>query len=370
MPTLHIFNPSHDEALAAATPYYTPSKAARLLAHDLAALPALWAEAGDYVLLPRADHALPAFAAARGIVGITPEALAALPAGGIAHIAPWGWDALLVARLQRLGIAPQLLPSVEQLAQWRTGSGRATAVDALKGMRAACEGTIGESYIYNVYSNAAERCKQWGGAVWKAPWSCSGRGVFLTGGVPSPAERARIEHILARQGTIVVEPHYNKVHDFALLFTLTAGEAARYEGLSCFSTQGGSAYNGNLVASEAALHECLPAALHGAIGCARRELLRDLPQRFPTYSGAVGVDMMSVIATDGTLRLHPLVEINLRRTMGFAALAARRLLKRGETARFVIRPRNDHATTPSALYHLTPSGTNMEAVLLRAETTS
>ena len=50
--TLHIFNPSHDEALAAHSPYYYPSKIARHLANEWGALPMLWALENDYQTRP------------------------------------------------------------------------------------------------------------------------------------------------------------------------------------------------------------------------------------------------------------------------------------------------------------------------------
>ena len=52
MSLLHIFNPSHDEALAANDPYYYPSVAARKLAETWGTLPMIWAEEGDAVLVP------------------------------------------------------------------------------------------------------------------------------------------------------------------------------------------------------------------------------------------------------------------------------------------------------------------------------
>ena len=48
--TLHIFNPGHDEALAAGTPYYTHTLAARTLCDALWRLPSVWAETGDMVV--------------------------------------------------------------------------------------------------------------------------------------------------------------------------------------------------------------------------------------------------------------------------------------------------------------------------------
>ena len=49
--TLHIFNPDHDLVLAAGNDHFTPPKAARDLYADLGFLPALWAKAGDLVLV-------------------------------------------------------------------------------------------------------------------------------------------------------------------------------------------------------------------------------------------------------------------------------------------------------------------------------
>ena len=48
---LHIFNPSHDEALGFGSPYYVPTKAAMLLARERCTLPELWAKPGDAILL-------------------------------------------------------------------------------------------------------------------------------------------------------------------------------------------------------------------------------------------------------------------------------------------------------------------------------
>ena len=39
----------------------------------------------------------------------------------------------------------------------------------------------------------------------------------------------------------------------------------------------------------------------------------------PVYTGYLGVDMMTCLAPDGTTRLHPFVEINLRMNMGVVA---------------------------------------------------
>ena len=51
--TLHLFNPSHDDALADGTPYYCSSEAARTLEARLWAMPSLWASRGDVIVRPK-----------------------------------------------------------------------------------------------------------------------------------------------------------------------------------------------------------------------------------------------------------------------------------------------------------------------------
>ena len=118
MSKLHLFNPSHDEALASNSPYYYPARAARILGNDLAVLPAWWADAGDIVLLPE-EKALPTTDfTQRGIRFAHPHDLRTL-ASEITAVCPWGWDPLLVHQLQRWGVDASLLPDANQLAHIR-----------------------------------------------------------------------------------------------------------------------------------------------------------------------------------------------------------------------------------------------------------
>ena len=97
----------------------------------------------------------------------------------------------------------------------------------------------------------------------------------------------------------------------------------RYLGLSLFLTKNG-AYKGNLLMPEEAKAESLERFVPGG-------LLRDVKEKICSesgilyknrYKGPFGVDMMIVKqAEGGGLLLHPCVEINLRRTMGHAALS-------------------------------------------------
>ena len=121
----------------------------------------------------------------------------------------------------------------------------------------------------------------------------------------------------------MVEPYYNKVKDFAMEFWAEADGTVSYRGLSLFTTVNG-AYSGNLLAPEALKEQLLAPYVGSDLLCkVRDEIVRRLNGRLRgAYCGPFGIDMMIVQGEQrqGFL-LHPCVEMNLRRTMGHAALA-------------------------------------------------
>ena len=108
--TLHLFNPSHDEALAFGAATYCPGSAARRMSELLWDLPRWWKEEGDEILRLPPDGSL------RGVK--SPDW------GRVERIMPWGWDAHIVRVLQRLG-APARLRSPFCLPRptWSAGAG-------------------------------------------------------------------------------------------------------------------------------------------------------------------------------------------------------------------------------------------------------
>ncbi len=356
--TLHVFNASHDEALASGSPYYYPTRTARLFETDLAALPAWWAAPGDAVLVPPGT-ALPADAP-EGVRPVTAEALLAGGWDAVGNIAPWGWDALLVHRLRRAGAPEALLPPPAALEAVRGLSSRSLAIALLPRLREALGTGVGESVWCTADDEVHRAVARYGRAVLKAPWSGSGRGVF-TATPESPAtvwQRAR--RIVNGQGGIAVEPLYDRSADFALEFLSRGREGVSYEGLSVFRTTPAGGYAGNLVADEAALQGALPAELLPEIGHAAEVLAGLLGRVLQDYCGPLGVDLMAVRLPDGKLALHPCVEINLRQTMGRVALALRRLVPDGRAAVYALRR---PAPAQDGELCLTPGARAVEAVL-------
>lgn len=330
---VHVFNPSHDEALAHDRPQYCPSQAARRMGEALWDVARWWAAATDCILRLPLDGSL---RQARFCIVADGSELAPheLPWDAVEAIEPWGWDRHITALLRRLGAPERLLPSEAQLSRIRQLSSRHTAVEVLRRLQ-----TPFESRWCTTEADVIAAAKAFGGrAMLKQPWSCSGRGVWpttmaeLTG---ASSSILRVRKTLREQGAVEAEPVYDRVADFAMEFwaePAAAGEGddavgcrVTYEGLSFFETHDGGAYAGNVVAPQPELRRRLealaPPALLGADG---RLPLDALAARLAAtlatvlgadYRGPLGVDMMLTPAG-----IHPCIEVNLRNTMGRVAI--------------------------------------------------
>ncbi len=330
--TLHVFNPEHDLALAAHLANFTAARAGRVLRHDLALLPILWAVAGDLVLVERNGRQLfyGVTEADKGnlslLDGAELDTTRTLEPGkviGIDHIAVWGWDQALRAQLRRLGVEERLLPRDEYLEQLRELSHRQTAAQWLKNLQTA--GTVGEAMTCHSIEEIADYRHQHPHMVLKAPWSSSGRGVrFIHQTEEWQRQERWAQNIIGTQGSIMAEPYYQKVMDLAMEFHKDDQGQIRYDGLSVFDTSHG-AYTGNMLAPESVKREMIshqiPLSLLDSI---REKIMATLAETLTSFCGPFGVDMMIV---EGGL-LHPCVEVNLRRTMGHVALALSKQLER------------------------------------------
>ena len=321
MATLYVFNPEHDLALAANLRNFTSPLAGRKLRAALGWLPAIWASASDYILVNEAATAMSSWERARDRLGfegatrqfVEKKALSRLP---IDRVDPWGWDLAIKYELMRYGVAAELMPTDEALEAIRQLSHRRTAVALLQQLQGP--GLVGQSF-----EQFDAEIPPYPSVI-KAPWSSSGRGVRFFDGQCQTADVRWIEHVIAQQGSVIVEPYYNKVKDFGMEFYAHADGRVTYLGLSVFDTRNGT-YIDNIVAPEAEKFEMLtPFVSADLLQFVRAEicrLMRGIIDR--RYEGCFGVDMMFVKGDAGYL-LHPCVEVNLRRTMGWVALAPRR----------------------------------------------
>ncbi len=342
--TLHIFNPEHDIALASNLANFTAPHAGRQLRHDLGFLPVLWAGKDDLVVVddvetakralgrlwPRLKSGMPLAGVQQQLVPIA--ALKRVVGNmGVSLIDPWGWDAALCAQLARKGGDVLPLPSKEQIVSIRQLSHRRSALTVLRSIREqVAEGTVGECLECTTPDEVMHALSRWHMVVLKMPWSSSGRGLRFLSDANASLHQGWLQNVLRLQGSVMVEPYYNKVKDFGMEFLAGSNGRIAYQGLSLFHTAKG-AYQGNLLATERAKQEFL-------LRYVDRELLARVRQSLCTtlqtwlegrYAGPLGVDMMIVAGPQGLgFMLHPCVEINLRRTMGHVALSLNALVNK------------------------------------------
>ena len=320
---LHLFNPENDLALAIGCRQYTPPPHAAALHRAGALLPAWWAEDGDMVIAPDGYDDDTLWLKSRwGIeCAITPARSSELPA---MSPQPWGWSEDARRQFIMAGMAENMIPSSDAISGMRPLSHRRTSIIILK--------ELGEDLPLPQDVSDPDRVlsleSQSPGRYIKSPWSCSGRGVFCAEGIPSDTLRSKAEGIIRRQGCVIVEQGFDKTVDFASLF-YSDGNNVSFRGLSLFYAEQRGVYTGNIVAPQDYIHDRLSEtyspsgdAFSARLSSCTSHLGHILTRLIaPHYRGWLGIDMM--IYRDrqsGSLRIHPCIELNLRRTMGVAAM--------------------------------------------------
>ena len=291
---LLVFNPEHDLALAANLSNFTAPHAGRQLRTDLGYIRRPFGRYIDRDQIRRYDFSA---------------------------VDVWGWDLAIRSCLLRWGVDAGLMPTVAQIDAIRQLSHRRYAMQLLNSLQ--MPGTIGDACETNQIETIADRLQSGEHLVVKAPWSSSGRGVRFIDGTMNIYDNGWLRHVIEKQGSVMVEPYYNKVKDFGMEFVSDGRGSISYVGLSLFQTSNG-AYTGNILADEEEKQDMIshyiPVDLIRSIQeeiCAfMGTLLKD------RYAGAFGIDMMVIRRDDGDgFLLHPCVEINLRRTMGHVAIS-------------------------------------------------
>ena len=318
---LLVFNPEHDLALAANLSNFTAPHAGRQLRADLGFIPAIWAAADDYVHVENVEDA------ERRFLRLTRR-----PFGRFIEkeqickhkftaVDVWGWDMAIRSYLFRWGIDAAIMPTATQIDDIRQLSHRRYAMQLLDCLQ--MPGIIGSSCETNQIENIIDRLHSGEHLVVKAPWSSSGRGVRFMEDDVNIYDNGWLRNVIVKQGSVMVEPYYNKVKDFGMEFVSDGNGSVSYIGLSLFQTSNG-AYTGNILASEEEKENLISRYIP-------IDLLKTVQQKIcakmgswlkDQYTGVFGIDMMVVRRDDGDgFLLHPCVEINLRRTMGHVAIS-------------------------------------------------
>lgn len=312
MGRLHLFFPENDLALALNLEHYTPPPAASRLRRSGQTLGMWYGDEGDKFV----DEGINSqwYRNARSRYGLGPEIYGGAPTDLLP--APWGWSNASRLAFERLGFAKDMLPDDDTLDRLRELSHRRTAAKVAEALKGVLSFDIAPAAEELSDIKAVEDfVRRTGEAVLKLPWSSSGRGLLLTSAAEFESQRANVEGMIKRQGSVMGEPRMHKSLDFALLFTMEGGYC-RFDGLSLFRTVQFGTYAGNLLAPQSTLHSIIKEKVAGLddIIAALPPILSNIIGR--SYDGPLGVDMMAV---DGLYSVAPAVELNLRMTMGHVA---------------------------------------------------
>jgi len=330
MHLLHYFNPGHETAVLNASPYYTPAANQVKMQQDLAFLPAWYTgSSNDFVWIEddlttdfiNSTESLSCLAKAVGLNDI-PDKKHLL--SGV-EVSPWGISPQIVKFFENIGNKYELNL---QLPQWKNEyTGLCSRKTSKKGLEFIIENQpeISGSIIPRFFTtieeveNAVESNQV--KLLVKAPYSSSGRGLlWLPPGKLHRSEKQIISGILKKQSFISIEKVLNKQIDFAMLFYSDGSGNIDFTGLSLFETGQKGTYDKNIITSQ----ENIQNKLQSFIDVSFLENTKHLLTLFlshvfaPVYCGCIGVDMM-IYTENNCFRLHPCVEINMRKTMGLLA---------------------------------------------------
>lgn len=276
---MYIFNPEHDLCIANGSPHFVPPNSAMEFGRDCSGI-AKWME------------------------GLAVEG---------ESILPWGWNHVLRKRLLREGYDEKVLASVKEIDAIRKLSERSLAVEALKAVEPSCDVPLIAESIPDIVG----RLKKIDRGVLKSPVSGSGKGLRWVDMRLSDSDEGWCRNVINKYGYVILEPRYNVIGNYAMLFR--CGDRMDFAGYSMFDTINGS-YHSNILASD----EFIERSIASYVGYDRLLRYRDSISDFLArhfigrYRGYIGVDQF-VYVRDGEFFFNPVVEINVRMTMGLLA---------------------------------------------------
>ena len=341
MKTLYLFNPENDMALASASPYYMVPSNIKKMSADLSALPAWYAPVGSNVLL--GDERQKEWMEKKCRFSLRMEWCVGLSPYYI-KVCPWGWNPALIRCLKDAGVPGEAMLTDERMETVRRLSSRQTAVDLLPRLR--IEQTLGESFAFTSFEKLLAFVAKDEELLLKSPWSGSGKGIQkIKGGLEAPVY-GWAKRVISTQGSIVVEPFYQKVVDFAMEF-YSDGKEVSFVGYSLFEADCRGIYKENVLASDQVIETRLASYVPLEVLLEiRKRCVEELGSLLAdAYVGYLGVDMM-ICEEDGTYKVHPCVEVNLRMNMGVVSrLLYDNHVCEGAEGRYVIEyfPKNGEA---------------------------
>ena len=324
---LHYFNPGHEQAVLTDSPHRKlPANPAKMQ-RDLAFLPAWYAKSTDYVLVEdelSADfiQSIDRFDLSKPV---TLPNLLQNPNPVNEPVSLWGISPPGIHFFRQLNEKSGLNLSVpEQSVEYRALCSRRTAAECLEFLIRSNNNisrTILPTFRNNIEVIDRMVEKETGVYLIKAPYSSSGRGLLrIFDGKIIGSERQILSGMLRKQREVSIESFLNKKTDFSMQFVVTDSRTVDFIGLSLFKTNEKGAYSGSFVGAQEKIESVITSDINPVLLNDIKRLLSEFIKEkiAPFYVGNIGTDLM-VYEENNRLLLHPCVEINLRKNMGFLA---------------------------------------------------
>ena len=347
LPDIYFFNPTCEPAMANGSPYYTAPALLRKFEADLGYLPGWLGNEKDWVLVqgtvdPEYSGRMKALGfGLPGFVNLS-DALSDTEWLSISKssLRPWGWSPAVYNQFKDVLASCSEDFRQSAVAGWRTDHkilySRLSAIGLLKNLleeKAAVwlPGFTEIPVVCNSLREVDEVLEKSGKAVVKSPWSSSGRGLLLFPNVDTKKKNDElISGMLKQQGFVTVEPWLDKVSDLSYQFISSAGKIS-FQGRTVFETDRKGRYVRNFLTDNlnatSEVREFVEARDAEVVSMLTAALSRSGYSKI--YEGWIGIDALIYRSAEGSLKFHPLIEINGRFTMGAIALKIRKYLAPG-----------------------------------------
>jgi len=352
---VYVFHPACELAVANGTHSFQPNKRIQQFAYDLQALPVYLMNPNDFLLV-EPNHVSLAREYYKGKFPVEQilslEEITQNAGKGkveLNALRPWGWSPVLHKQIEPLKayFSPGFRngPVGAWLPAYKPFFSRLFALAILKDLL----NTFPKSYFISpeqlpVACKTVDQVKQllwqWKKIVIKAPFSASGRGIQVVS-----ADQWRPFHeqwgggIIKRQGLLMVEPCLNGQMDIAFQYHISDNGKIRYLDSTFFKTDASGQYIGNylgLTHNSDKLKKTVGFTQQQLTEVAETILLllnKRGVNRF--HRGYLGVDALVYRDKQEIRRLYPVMEVNLRSTMGTVAMALEQKYLRGSETGFM-----------------------------------
>ncbi|MDR2146877.1 MAG: hypothetical protein LBE91_10510 [Tannerella sp.] len=340
MPELHLFNPGHEMEILYSKSHYTPPYTVQKMSADLEMLPIWYAGAGTFTLV-RNNRATQFIASlpktfrnnlsSPMILSLMMKELYKRKKDGIKPNLPhleavcWGISPRSISvfhDLQQAGMEIDIPAWSEELLELTRRQISAEALKKLLEIFPIAPAPKIPQFFPDIEGIEGYLKEHNPPYVIKTPFSSSGRGLYwLNENALDARATSWLSGALKKQLSVGIEPALNKVFDFATEFYSDGAGEISYAGLSIFETQQGQ-FIGCMLGSQESLlkrlNEYISTEDYSFLVEQVRTVLKEIVGT--KYKGYMGVDMMIYQTEDKNYAVHPFVELNLRYTIGMAAM--------------------------------------------------